>query len=122
MDCLFSLLDKLGEKKISFSIGFYALGLMVEKGIVTEDEVVEFIKETEKNIKDEYKTEQKTDEQLEEIKKLFDKEVSKIECVFVDSVKDYAIGVVFKDNTYTTIRAYEDIEKIKSQIEKIGGK
>ncbi len=117
-----SLLERLKDTKISYSVGTYAIALMLHKGLITEDEVVNFIEETEKNIKDEYKTEQKTDEQLEEIKKLFDKEVSKIECVFVDSVKDYVLGVVFKDNTYTTIRAYEDIEKIKSQIEKVGGK
>ena len=116
-----SLLERLKDTKISFSVGFYAIALMLHKGIITEDEVVDFIEETEKNIKDEYKTEMKTEEQLEEIKKLFDKEVEKIECVFVDSVKDYALGVVFKDGTYTTLRAYEDIEKIKAQIEKIGG-
>lgn len=116
-----SLLERLKDTKISFSVGFYAIALMLHKGIMTEDEVVNFIEETEKNIKDEYKTEMKSEEQLEEIKKLFDKEVEKIECVFVDSVKDYALGVVFKDGTYTTLRAYEDIEKIKAQIEKIGG-
>ena len=116
-----SLLERLKDTKISYSVGFYAIALMLHKGIITEDEIVNFIEETEKNIKDEYKTEMKSEEQLEEIKKLFDKEVIKIECVFVDSIKDYVIGVVFSDNTYTTIRSYEDIEKIKEQIEKIGG-
>lgn len=116
-----SLLERLKDTKISYSVGFYAMALMLHKGLITEDEIVEFIEETEKNIKDEYKTEMKSEEQLEEIKKMFKKEVTKIECVFVDSIKDYAIGVVFEDNTYTTIRSYEDIEKIKEQIEKIGG-
>ncbi len=116
-----SLLERLKDTKISYSVGFYAMALMLNKGLITEDEIVEFIEETEKNIKDEYKTEMKSEEQLEEIKKLFDKEVIKIECVFVDSIKDYAIGVVFADNTYITLRSYEDINKIKEQIEKIGG-
>ena len=116
-----SLLERLKDTKISYSVGFYAMALMLHKGLITEDEIVEFIEETEKNIKDEYKTEMKSEEQLEEIKKIFKKEVTKIECVFVDSIKDYVIGVVFNDNTYTTIRSYEDIEKIKEQIEKIGG-
>lgn len=116
-----SLLERLKDTKISYSVGFYAMALMLHKGLITEDEIVEFIEETEKNIKDEYKTEMKSEEQLEEIKKMFKKEVTKIECVFVDSIKDYVIGVVFNDNTYTTIRSYEDIEKIKDQIDKIGG-
>ena len=116
-----SLLERLKDTKISYSVGFYAMALMLHKGLITEDEIVEFIEETEKNIKDEYKTEMKSEEQLEEIKKMFKKEVTKIECVFVDSIKDYVIGAVFTDNTYTTIRSYEDIEKIKEQIKKIGG-
>ena len=116
-----SLIERLKDTKISYSVGTYAIALMIHKGLISEDEVVDFIEKTEEKIKDEFKTEMKTEEQLEEIKKLFDKEVSKIECVYVESAKDYAIGVVFADNTYTTIRAYEDLDKIKRQIEKIGG-
>lgn len=110
---------KEDDVKISYSVGTYALGLLIFKGIATVDEIVEYVKKIEKEIPDEYKTEFKSDEQLEEIRSFFTKEIAKIECVFVDSIKEYMLGVVFNDKKYVTIKAYEDIEKIKSEIEKI---
>lgn len=114
-----SLLERLKDTKISYSVGTYAIGLMLYKGLITEDEIVNFIEDTESKIADEYKTEMKSNEQLEEIKTLFEKEVAKIECVFVDSIKEYVMGIIFTDETYVTIKAYEDMEKIKREIEKI---
>ena len=113
------LKERLKDTKISYSIGLYALALMIRKKVASVDELVEFIDEIEALIPDEYKTEMKSNEQLEELKSLFHKEVAKIECVFVDTIKEYMIGVVFKDKTYITIKSYEDIEKIKKQIENI---
>lgn len=119
MEEINKLLKKLEDTRISYSVGFYAITLMIRKKLLTVDEVVDFIKETEEQISDEYKTEMKNQKQLEEVKKFLNKEVSKIECVFVESIKQYVIGVIFKDETYVTIKAYEDLEKIKAEIEKL---
>lgn len=113
------ILDKLKDTKISYSVGTYSLAIMVNKGLIDVDELVDYINKVEEQIVDEYKTEMKSEEQLDDLKKLFPKEVFKIECVFVDSIKEYMIGVVFKDQTYITLKAYEDVEKIKNQISKI---
>ena len=113
------ILDKLKDTKISYSVGTYSWAIMVNKGLIDVDELVDYINKVEEQIVDEYKTEMKSEEQLDDLKKLFPKEVFKIECVFVDSIKEYMIGVVFKDQTYITLKAYEDVEKIKNQISKI---
>lgn len=113
------LLEKLKDTKISYSVGFYAIALMLNKKLLTTDDIVNFINSVEEKINDEYETELKSDEQLSEIKKLFDKEVYKIECVFVDNIKEYVIGVVFRDKTYITLKSYKDVEKVKQEILKI---
>lgn len=118
MEEINKLLRRLENTKISYSVGFYAIALMVNKGLITIEEIVDFIEKTELEIKDEYKTEMKNTKQLEEIKKMFKKEIVKIECVFVDSIKEYIIGIVFADETYITLKAYEDMKKIKLEIEK----
>lgn len=113
------LLEKLKDTKISYSVGFYAIALMVKKNLISVDEVVKFIEDSEEQIDDKYKTELKSEKQLEEIKCLFKKSVTNIECVFVDNIKEYVLGVVFNDDTYVTLKSYEDLEKIKNEIEKI---
>ena len=114
-----SLLHDLEKVDIGYSVGFHAIAILVHKGILTNKEVVDFIKKTEEELAYRSETEMKTEEQLNQIKSLFPKEVKEIESAFVEEVNCHVINAVFVDNTYVTIKAFVDIEKLKREIERI---
>lgn len=123
IDDIISQVEK-DDLHISYSIGLYALAFLVEKKIIAVEEIITKIIEVEKELDMENKTENKTPQQLDEIKKVLGKiiknhSIVKIECTYVEQAKDYYLGIVFNNDTYATIKSYESIEKIKEEAKKI---